>query len=169
MTTFPTLTPNAINFDLGQSNVSEVETFAGPIRFRHSGRINGHEVQITYVGLNQADVDALRDHYFLSQGTHNTFQVPAAIWGNLSVVAPNSVYRYLGPPQEEHTGLHYNVSLSLRVTDGFDLVSILNCGAALQPAVAPFTSFAFTGNAPFILNAGGDSPTYVLQGRGASQ
>lgn len=169
MTTFPELTPNAIDFDLGQSNVSEVETLAGPIRFRHSGRTNGHELQITYVGLSQANVDALRDHYFNSQGTHNTFEVPAAIWGGLSVVSAGSVYRYLGPPQEEHTGIHYNVSVSLRVTDGIDLVSILNGGAALQPAVAPFESFAFTGNAPFILNAGGSSPIYILQGRGASQ
>lgn len=169
MTTFPAFTPNTINFDLGQSNVSEVETFAGPIRFRHSGRINGHTLQITYVGLNQSNVDALRTHYYASQGTHNTFTVPATIWGGLSVVQSSSVYRYLGPPEEKHTGIHYDVTISLRVTDGLDFVLVLNGGVALPQNVEPFQSFAFTGNAPFILNAGGSTPTYILQGRGASQ
>lgn len=169
MSDYPRLIPNSIDFDLGQSNVSEVDTFIGPVRFRHSPRVNGHEVRIRYVGLDQVAVESLRAHYSDSQGTHQTFQVPEVLWGGLSPVVSTSIYRYLGPPEEEHTGLHYNVTVALRITDGINIVSILDGGAALQPAVAAFTSFAFTGNAPFILDGGGDAPTYILQGRSASQ
>jgi hypothetical protein len=169
MSNYPAIVPNAVSFDLGQANISEVATFAGPVRFRHTPRINGHGLRLSYVGLNQQQVDQLREHYIANQGFHRTFFVPASIWGGLTVVSSNSEYRYQSQPQEEHTGLNYNVTINLRITDGVNLSLVLFCGGAAQPAVAPFQSFVLTGNAPFILNAGGDDPTLLLQGRGASQ
>jgi len=170
MTIFPQLTPNEISFDMGRSNISEVATFAGPIRFRHSQRVNGHELQLTYRGLSQSDVEELRTHYINNQGTHGYFTVPVTTWGGLSVVNSNSLYRYISSPTEEHTGLHYNVNVALRTIDGILLIYLLDGGGASQPAVAAFSSFAFNGNAPFILDCNGVSvaPTLLLESSGAS-
>jgi hypothetical protein len=169
MSDYPAIVANAADFDLGRSNITEVGTFAGPVRFRHTSRINGYTLRLRYFGLQQSQVDQLRQHYNDNQGFHRTFEVPTSIWGGLSVVSSDSKYRYQSAPREEHAGLYYNVSIDLRITDGVNLSLILFCGGAAQPAVAPFQSFVLTGNAPFILNASGDDPTLLLQGRGASQ
>jgi len=169
MSNYPAITPNAVDFDLGRSNITEVGTFAGPVRFRHTSRINGYTLRLSYFGLQQNQVDVLRKHYNDNQGFHRTFEVPVNVWGGLNVVSGDSLYRYQSAPQEEHTGLYYNVSIDLRITDGVNLSLVLFGGGAAQPAVAPFQSFVLTGNAPFILNAGGNDPTLLLQGRGASQ
>lgn len=171
MTIFPSLVPNEISFDSGKSNISEVATFAGPVRFRHSQRVNGHELRLTFRGLSQTAVESIRDHFIQNQGTHGYFAVPTALWGGLTVVNADSTYRYTAPPEEDHTGLHYNVSISLRVIDGVTLLYILDGGGASLPAVTPFISFAFSGNAPFILDCNGASPapTLLLDGSGAAQ
>lgn len=171
MTVFPTLVPNEIGFDMGQANISEVQTFAGPVRFRHSKAVNNQVLRVVYRGLNQTQVETLRQHYYENQASLSYFTVPAAIWGGLTVVSASSSYRYASPPQEEHTGLYYDVSFSLRVIDGINLSYILNGGGAQLPTTTAFSSFAFTGYQPFTLDCDGASvtATLVLQGGGASQ
>ena len=171
MATFPEIIPNKIQFDLGQHNISEVPTFAGPLRFRHSSRVNRHILQITYRGLNQGDVASIRSHYIDNQGTHRQFELPPSVWGGISPVDSASLYRYVDPPEEQHTGLHYDVTISLRIVDGNLLIYILDCGGATQPAPLAFTSVVFTGTAPFLLDCNGASPTatLVLTGGGAQQ
>jgi len=169
MTTFPAIAPNTIGYDLGQLNLSEVATVAGPIRFRHSMQTNGYILNLSYVGLTQSQVNLLRQHYDDNDGSHRYFDVPAIVWGNNSPVRSDSLYRYFEPPQEEHFGIYTNVAVSLRVLLGLNLLYILSGGGASLPATAAFSSFAFTGYSPFTLNAGGANPTLTLQGRGASQ
>jgi len=172
MTFYPSLIPNSINYDFGFSNISEVSTFAGPIRFRHSNRINGNKLQLSYRGLTPTQVQQLRTHYIQNQGIHGYFSVPLSIWGGLTVVEYDAVYRYTEPPEEEQIGLYYNVSIKLKVIDGLTLIYILNGGGASLPATVAFSSFAFTGYAPFTLNGGTADPasplaTHVLTGRSA--
>lgn len=171
MTAFPTLVPNEIGFDMGRANISEVSTFAGPVRFRHSKAVNNQVLRIVYRGLSQTQVETLRQHYYENQASLSYFTVPAAIWGGLTVVSTSSLYRYASPPQEEHAGLYYNVSFSLRVIDGINLLYILDGGGAQLPTTTAFSSFAFIGYQPFILDGDGASvtATLVLQGGGASQ
>lgn len=171
MPDFPTLVPNEIRFDHGQHNLTEVATFAGPIRFRHSARVNRHLLQLTYRGLTQTEIDEIRTHYIDSAGTHRPFAIATSLWGGLTVTDSQAQYRYNEPPQEEHTGLHYNVSVSLRVLDGLLSLYILNSGGASQPALSSFVSQAFTGTAPFILDCDDATPTatLLLQGGGANQ
>lgn len=171
MADFPALIPNAISFDHGQQNLTEVPTFAGPIRFRHSARVNRHTLQLTYRGLTQAQVNQIRTHYINSDGTHRQFEVPASLWGGLQVVDSAAMYRYASPPQEEHTDLHFNVTVSLRIIDGLLVQFILDGGGATQPALSSFTSLIFNGTAPFILDCDDASPTatLLLQGGGANQ
>lgn len=169
MTTYPAIIPDQISYDLGELNISEEPTLAGPVRFRHSMQTNGYELQLAYENLTQSQVDQIRNHYFDSGGLHRLFEVPSAIWGGANVVSTDSLYRYNGPPDEEHLGVYFNVAVSLRVIAGVNLLYILNGGAAAQPAVAAFSSLILTGNAPFIIDAGGASPTFLFDCRGASQ
>jgi hypothetical protein len=171
MTDFPAIVPNEIQFDLGQHNISEVSTFAGPLRFRHSPRVNRHTLQLTYRGLSQQDVGRIRQHYIDTLGTQLQFELPTSLWGGISPVNSASVYRYASPPQEQHTGFHYDVTISLRITDGITLLYILDCGGAVQPSPTTFQAGVFVGTAPFILDCNGANPaaTLVLNGGGATQ
>jgi hypothetical protein len=170
MVAYPsTLIPDRIAFDLGVQNATEESTFAGPVRFRHSMQTNGYSLSLTYENLRQSEVDTLRTHYFQSQGVHGYFLVPSAVWGSSNPVSTDSLYRYSEPPAEEHFGVYFNVTVNLRIIAGINFLYILEGNGAAQPAVAPFTSDILTGNAPFILDAGGVDPTLLLQGRGASQ
>jgi hypothetical protein len=170
MVAYPsTLVPDRIAFDLGIQNASEESTFAGPVRFRHSMQTNGYSLQLTYENLRQSEVDTLRAHYFQSQGVHGYFVVPSAVWGASNPVSPDSLYRYSEPPAEEHFGVYFNVTVSLRIIAGINFLYILEGGGATLPATAPFTSYILTGNAPFTLEAGGENPTLAFDCRGASQ
>ena len=154
-------------------NISEAQTRSGIAkRFRHSLRTSNYTLNLNYVGLSQAQINALRSHFYGETGTHRYFDVPAAIWGGVTVVSTSAVYRYAAPPQEEHTGLYYNATVQLAVIIGEELLYILNGGGATAPSTAAFTSFVFNGYAPFILE-GGDadrinpSATLLLYGGGA--
>lgn len=170
MADYPALVPNSINFDLGQLNVSESASQDQiPVRFRHNQRVSGHTLSINYVGLSQTQIESLRNHFYAESGTHGYFNLPAAIWGGVTVVDANAVYRYVAPPQEEHLGLYYNATVQLRAVFGAILLYILNGGDAVNPLTTAFTSFAFNGYSPFILDGedSDSSPTLYLNGGGA--
>ena len=177
MTTFPDLPPDRIGYDFGALNLSEETTIGGgPIRFRHSLSLGGHTLALTYSRRTQTEMQQIRDHYNDADGTHRQFEVPTTIWGTAAVVNTDSLYRYAEPPQEEHLGVFFNFTVRLRVVDGISLLFDLQGGGATQSTITPtaFTSFAFAGNAPFILNGGAadpDSPaaTLILQGKGADR
>ena len=163
MSDFPTLVPNSITYDHGRANVSEYSIFgAGPVRFRHSNYINGQNVQLVYRALSQTQVQLIRDHYQNVGGTHGSFNAPLAIWGGASAAAVDSKYRYAETPTEEHTGLHYNVTVSLRLLEGVFISFILDGGPATLPAESAFSKYVFDGTAPFILN-GTDTATATLK------
>jgi hypothetical protein len=176
MSDFPAIAPNTIGYDLGYLNVSEVQTFGGPIRFRHSLQVNGNSFRLSFTGLSQAAIETFRQHYLENGGTHGYFEVPATAWGQYAAVASSSTYRYAEPPIESHQGLYYNLEIALRITTGTNLLYILVGGTASNRTsldFVSFTSLAFTGTAPFTLNAGTANPaspeaTLVLEGGGAS-
>lgn len=175
MADFPALYADAISYDIGALNMSEEETIgAGPIRFRHSLRTTGGIVRLTYENLTQTQMQQIRDHWIGSDGTHRYFTVPTAVWGGAPVGEATSVFRYDEPPEEEHLGVFFNVTVTLRMLFGINLLYILVGGTAASRTVAAFQSFALTGNAPFILD-GGDADrtdpaaTLILKGGGASR
>lgn len=172
MSDFPSVAPNDLNFDMGRLNITEVATFAGPVRFRHSQRISGNRISLEYRGLSQQQIETFRAHFIENQGTHGYFSVPQTIWGGLSVASADASYRYEAPPVETHTGLFYNLSVSIRAIFGVNLSYILDGGNATLPATTAFQSFAFTGFAPFVLDAGDADITspavsLILDGNGA--
>lgn len=172
MTTYPSLPPQSASFDFGVLNISEVDTLGGPIRFRHSNQVNGNTLKLQYQGLTQIQVDQIRTHYFDNQTIHGYFDLPYSVWGGIEVVSGSSKYRYTEPPKEEHTGLYYNLLVSLIVIKGLDLLYILDGGHATVPTETLFISLALTGYQPFILNGNGANlssvtVTHIFEGRGA--
>lgn len=170
MTTFPELCPNSIEFDLGQANISEEPTYAGPIRFRHSARINNQILRLRYEYLNQTEIDQLRAHFYENQSSINRFALPVAIWGGLTVVPSTALCSYSVPFEEEQLGTRYNATVELRIIDAIVSLYILQCGSTATRAIEAVTTFAFVGYAPFILDGDGASvtATLVLNGGGAS-
>lgn len=175
MADFPSLYADSISYDIGALNISEEATIgAGPIRFRHSLRTTGGRVSMSYTNLTLAEVQQIRDHWVGSDGTHRYFAVPVAVWGGAPVGEGTSVFRYDEPPEEEQFGVFFNVTVTLRMLFGVSLLYVLYGGAATLAAVAAFQSFAFTGNAPFILDGNAADPedpaaTLILKGGGADQ
>ena len=162
MASFPTVYPNSISFDHGQSQVSEYTAFGiGPIRFRNNDFVNGQIFSLTYTNIQQASVDLIRTHYTESQGTLGSFTVPTAVLGSVGVTDSSSVYRYVETPQEEHFGVYFNVTVTLQALEGVTLRLNLDGGPATLPAEAAFTKYVFDGTSPFILN-GTDSATATL-------
>jgi hypothetical protein len=175
MADFPSLYADAISYDIGALNISEEPTVgAGPIRFRHSLRTTGGIVRLSYANLTLAQMQQIRDHWIGSDGTHRYFAVPTAIWGGAPVGEATSVFRYEEPPEEEQLGLFFNVTVALRMLFGVNLLYILVGGTAVTRTVAAFQSFAFNGNAPFILDGGeadrtSPAATLIIKGGGAAK
>ena len=175
MADFPALYADRITYDIGALNMSEEATIgAGPIRFRHSLRTTGGLVSLEYTNLTQTQIQQIRDHWTGSDGTHRYFAVPVAVWGGAPVGEATSVFRYEEPPEEEHFGVFFNVTVTLRMLFVINLLYVLYGGTSTLAAVAAFQSFAFTGNAPFILDANAADPedpeaTLILKGGGADQ
>lgn len=173
MSSFPPLQPDSISYDLGGLNVSEETTLTGgPVRFRHSLQTNGHRLTLSYENLTQTQMLLIRSHYQDNSGTHGQFTIPAALWGDATVVPVDSIYRYDSTPQETHRGVYFEVSVELVLVVGQELLYLLKGEPAALGAEEAFTSFVFNGTAPFILNADTADPaedaTLILKAGGAA-
>ena len=154
MTTFPSLVPNEISYGQGESNISEYNSFGlGPIRFRHSKYINSQNLNLTYRGLSQASVELIRQHYIDVGGTHGSFAAPSSIWGGVNLPQIDSLYRYADTPTEEHTGLHYNVNITLRLLQGVLPQLTLDGGDRnlFYGEEEEVNTFGLSGTGPFLL------------------
>lgn len=173
MSTFPPLAPDSIGYNLGGLNVTEESTLTGgPVRFRHSLQVNGHRLVLEYKNLTQTQMALIRDHYTDNSGTHGQFTVPALIWGDADVVPFSSLYRYASTPNEEQLGVFFNVTVELQLIVGQDVIYILQGEPAALGAEEEFSSFAFSGTAPFILDADTADPaveaSLILKAGGAA-
>lgn len=166
MPSFPTLYPDSISFDHGQSQVSEYTAFGiGPIRFRNNNFINAQVFTLEYQYLQQASVDLIRNHYVESQGTADEFSVPIAVLGSVGVTDATSLYRYVETPQEEHFGVYFNVTVTLQAVRGIEITFGLDAGGATLPSEESVSEFVFEGTAPFILNGSiASEATLILDG-----
>lgn len=160
MSTFPTLIPNSIDFDFGTPQISEYSAFGiGPIRFRHTDYINGQTFSLKYQALDQTSIELLRTHYSDNSGTAGEFSVPTSVVGSVNAVNSASIYRYTTTPTEEHIGFQrYNVTISIRAIEGVLIQFILVGEPAQLGSLAAFDSYAFSGTAPFILDADDADP-----------
>tara|TARA_R100000781_G_scaffold83723_1_gene51561 strand:- start:270 stop:797 length:528 start_codon:yes stop_codon:yes gene_type:complete len=175
MEQFPNLVPDSIDYDLGFLNVSESQTLSsGPIRFRHSLKVNNHKIKLVYKNRREADIQRVRDHFIDAAGQHHSFTVPISIWGGADIVGNASLYRYADTPEEEHVdGVNHDMNVKLLVLEGIELNYVLQGEPATLGAEAEVSSFVLNGTAPFILDGDDATPsttaTYVFNSGGAQQ
>jgi len=159
MAQFPAIAPDEISFNLGGMNVTTEETKSvGPVMFRHSLKTNNYELSATFDNLSDAQVEEIREHYQGQGGSALGFSVPPVIWGGLNVVPIDSNYHYVAAPSETHGGLFNSVGISLAISVGVDYLYTLIGEPAELGAEASFSSRAFTGTEPFIMDADDAAP-----------
>jgi hypothetical protein len=119
MATFPALEPATRRYSMGNFPITEERGFGGgSVRFRHSSTPHGHNLELGFAALTQAEALLLRDHYRGQQGGYIAFPLSAEAWaGHTSftdLVPATTHWRYASQPQEEHLdGGYVNVQLSL--------------------------------------------------------
>lgn len=163
MADFPTISPDSIAFELGGMNVSEAAAkTVGGVYFRHSLKTDNVTCTVSFQNILSSTVEEIRNHYFARGGSSLPFSVNhSSFWGAINVVPTDSTYRYNAPPEEEHFGVYNNVTVSLLVALGAGGLAssyILVGEPAQLGSLAAFSSYAFSGTAPFILDADDANP-----------
>lgn len=177
MANFPSISPSSIAFELGGMNVSEAAAAAvGGVCFRHSLKVNNLVCSANFENILSSQVQAIRDHYFTQGGPSLPFDVDdSSFWGSIYVVPTDSLYQYNSPPEEEHFGVYNNVTIYLSITLGAagEAAVLTLVGEPAQLGVLEAASnYAFSGTAPFILDADDASPTVaasLIMNSGGSQ
>ena len=155
--------PNSISYDVGGLNVSESKTLtSGPIRFRRSNVLTGHQIKFTYTDLTQDEVTLFRDHYLDAAGQHNSFQIPQSVFGGANITQSTSYYRYVDTPDETQKGVFHDIEISVVVLTGINLTYKLTAENASLPATESTVtdSLFLNGTGPFILNCD-DAPPHT--------
>lgn len=107
MATFPALKPATRRYSMGIFPVTEERGFGGgSIRFRHGSTAYGHNLELGFTALTQAEAKLIRDHYRTQQGGYISFPLSSQAWAghtSFSDLVPTTTYwRYSAPPEEVH-------------------------------------------------------------------
>ncbi len=118
MTAFPTLVPSSRTFTPGEYPATAFSGFSGAQnRVRHSNVLLAAQLRLTFLGLTQAQMLDIWNHYNGRRGQFRSFDLPAEVasYGSITDYVPgNYLWRYAGPSSVEDLpcGGH-NVSLTL--------------------------------------------------------
>lgn len=118
MTTFPALIPSSRVFTPGEYPATAFSAFSGvQNRVRHSNVLIAAQLQLSFIGLPEADMLAIWQHYANRQGAFKSFALPAEIVSNGTItdyVPSVYLWRYTGPGVVEDLpcGGH-NITLTL--------------------------------------------------------
>lgn len=167
--------PNSISYNIGGLNVSESGTLSsGPIRFRRSNVLTGHQITFRYVDLTQTEVGLFRQHYLDAAGTHSKFKIPTSVFGGANITQTTSFYRYVDTPEETQRGVFHDIEIEVVVLTGVDLTYNLSSGGGANTTAETVNdSFFANGTSPFYLfckDAVGHSSSdlqYLLKGGNA--
>jgi len=118
VTTFPALIPSSRVFTPGEYPATAFSGYSGAQnRVRHSNVFLSAQLQLSYIGLSEAQMVQIWNHYATAQGSYEAFELPteALSESSISDYVPGT-YRwiYAGPGQVEDLpcGGH-SVSLTL--------------------------------------------------------
>jgi hypothetical protein len=118
MTAFPALIPSSRTFTPGEYPATAFIGFSGAQnRVRHGNVFLAAQLRLTFLGLTQAQMLDIWNHYSSRRGEFRSFELPAEIvsYGSITDYVPgNYLWRYAGPGSVEDLpcGGH-NVSLTL--------------------------------------------------------
>lgn len=107
MAKFPSLAPATRAYSFAEYPILVKESLNGTgVRFLSGDTPSGMVLSLVFTALTQADAKLIRDHYRRQGGTHVSFELPAAVWSGISdvgtLVGLSTLWRYVGPPTEEH-------------------------------------------------------------------
>ncbi len=108
---------------MGVYPMTEEQTAAsGAVRFLHGATACGHNLELSFTGLTEAQAKLLRDHYREQQGGYLSFPLSTEAWAghtSFTDLVPISTYWcYAAQPQEDHI---FTGRISVQVT----LISVL--------------------------------------------
>jgi hypothetical protein len=170
MTTFPALVPSSRTFTPGEYPATAFSAFSGAQnRVRHSNVFLAAQLRLSFLGLSQAQMLDIWNHYNNRRGEFRSFDLPAEVvsYGSITDYVPgNYLWRYAGPGSVEDLpcGGH-NVSLTLETVPptaasvvGADLFLMLRlkAGAADGGEYAPGINETIT-----LSVSGGDAFTAI--------
>jgi hypothetical protein len=118
VTTFPALVPSSRTFTPGEYPATAFAGYSGAQnRVRHSNVFLSAQLRLTFLGLTQAQMLDIWNHYNGRRGEFRSFNLPAEVvsYGSITDYVPgNYLWRYAGPGTVEDLpcGGH-NVSLTL--------------------------------------------------------
>ena len=118
MTTFPALIPSSRTFTPGEYPATAFAGYSGAQnRVRHGNVFLSAQLRLTFLGLAQAQMLDIWNHYNSRRGEFRSFDLPAEVasYGSITDYVPgNYLWRYAGPGSVEDLpcGGH-NVSLTL--------------------------------------------------------
>lgn len=158
MTTFPALVPSSRVFTPGEYPATAFSAFSGvQNRVRHSNVLIVAQLQLSFIGLPEADMLAIWQHYAGRRGSFRSFDLPAEVvsFGSITDYVPGVyLWRYAGPGVVEDLpcGGH-NVTLTLETVPpvasnvvGADLRMTLSlaAGAGAAGSYAPGITLSIT-------------------------
>ena len=109
MTTFPALVPSGRTFTPGDYAHTVWRSMGGrSSRSRHSSIITGQRVRLSFLGLVQADLVLILQHWINRRGRFYTFDLPDEVWSGTddpSEFTPAGyAWKYVAPPAVEDVG-----------------------------------------------------------------
>lgn len=158
MTTFPALVPSSRVFTPGDYPATAFSAFSGvQNRVRHSNVLIAAQLQLSFIGLPEADMLAIWEHYAGRRGSFRSFDLPVEVvsFGSITDYVPGVyLWRYAGPGVVEDLpcGGH-NVTLTLETVPpvasnvvGADLRMTLSltAGAGAAGSYAPGITLSIT-------------------------
>jgi len=158
VTTFPALVPSSRVFTPGDYPATAFSAFSGvQNRVRHSNVLIAAQLQLSFIGLPEADMLAIWQHYAGRRGSFRSFDLPAEVvsFGSITDYVPGVyLWRYAGPGVVEDLpcGGH-NVTLTLETVPpvasnvvGADLQMTLSlaAGAGTAGSYAPGITLSIT-------------------------
>ena len=168
MTTFPALVPSSRTFTPGEYPATAFNGFSGAQnRVRHSNVFLSAQLRLTFLGLTQAQMLDIWNHYNSRRGEFRSFDLPAEVasYGSITDYVPgNYLWRYAGPGSVEDLpcGGH-NVSLTLETVPpvaasvvGADLLLRLRltagvaAGGEYEPGISEPLTFSIQTGAAFV-------------------
>jgi len=149
MFAFPSLTPNTRLFTPGDSARAEFRSLSGKSSFfRRGDVIINQALSLEYSHLAEAEMLLIKNHYYNSNGSFDTFFLSREIWADHQLppipIISNFIWRYAAPPSVVDASFdRFNVNVEL-VSEPIDLGDLIVDGNVADP-LSPARIFVMDG------------------------
>lgn len=162
MTEFPALEPNTRSYDIAGTLPILHERNWPHTSIRYSTgetklTSTALKLQLTYLDLNQSQLNQIRAHYAQQQGSAFPFLLPAVVLQGqqFKLLPADTLWRYNSPPQEEHKrGGLTSITVSLESLNFEPDANVPGFDAAVAASITSTIGIQGTVTASFVTTAG---------------